>query len=378
MDARTEPSGRNGTIGSRIAERGGYTRGFDVMRIGLAIAVLCWHSIYSTRGYDYNIWSGPFRALPSLILPMFFALSGYLVAGSLLRSKTLIEFFTLRVLRLVPALFFEVCLSALILGPLVTDLPLSSYLSDNLFYEYWWNVIGHIHYRLPGVFMHNPVSGTVNLSLWTVPYELACYIFLGCLAVTTIVRRPAFLLAAFAVASIAFPIIGYVDGNGWSWARPDGKLLVLSFLAGLIIFQLRDRIPLSVYLAVACGVLSLLLLTRPDTAYLAPLPVAYVTVFLGLTNPPRIPVLMSGDYSYGVYLYAFPMQQTYAFLFPSHLHWSLNILFALPTSFALAMISWRFIEKPVLSHKRMIVALIGNVAGAVTGRIAAVARINNL
>src|ERR1700736_4197227 len=323
------------TIAQRIVDTNGYTTGFDVLRIALAIAVLCWHSIYSSYGpeLDASIWQGPFRALPGLILPMFFALSGYLVAGSLFRCRSLLEFFTLRVLRLMPALFVEVCLSALLLGPLVTELPWSSYFSGKQFYLYWANIVGYIHYNLPGVFEANPVSGTVNVSLWTVPFELDCYIALGLLAAMSVVRKPVVLFFVFVAASVTFPWFEYA-WHGWMWNRPAGILLVLCFLAGLLLYVLRDHIPLHRRLFILSIVISMLTLSRPDICYLAPLPVAYATVYIGLLNAPRIPVLMSGDYSYGVYLYAFPMQQMFCWAFPANRVWWLNILFALPASLA--------------------------------------------
>jgi peptidoglycan/LPS O-acetylase OafA/YrhL len=94
------------TILDRMRSAGPATTGFDYLRIGLATAVLAWHSIVLSTGskpLDRALWSGPFRFLPAAILPMFFALSGFLVSASLERAR-LHHFLTLRVLRIVPAL----------------------------------------------------------------------------------------------------------------------------------------------------------------------------------------------------------------------------------------------------------------------------------
>ena len=363
------------TIGQKIVARKGHATGFDLLRIVLAIAVLCWHSISFSygRGPDIAIWTGPFRAFPALILPMFFALSGFLVAGSLFRCRSLAEFFALRVLRIVPALFVEVCLSALLLGPLVTDLPWSRYFSGKDFYWYWFNIVGYIHYYLPGVFEANPISRLVNVSLWTVPFELDCYILLGLLAVMAVVKKPVKLFLIFVAASATFPWIEHHRHHGWIWTWPSGLLLVLSFLAGLLLYVLRDHIPLHRRLFVLSIVISILAMCRPDTSYLAPLPVAYITVYIGLLNAPRVPILMSGDYSYGVYLYACPMQQTFAWAFPSDRVWWLNILFALPASLVWAAISWHLIEKPVLNRKRALTSLIGQGVATAAERVGALA-----
>jgi peptidoglycan/LPS O-acetylase OafA/YrhL len=348
------------TIGLRIAETKSHTAGFDVLRITLAVAVLCWHGIFVSYGQDYadTIWASPLRVLPSLVLPMFFALSGYLIAGSLFRSRTLAEFFVLRVLRLMPALFVEVCLSALVLGPLVTNVSWSSYFSGKQFFSYWGNIVGHIQFRLPGVFEDNPVSGFVNASLWTVPVELECYIALGLLAAISITRKPAVLFLLFIGASVAFPCFEFYKWHGWPWTTPANLLLVLSFLAGLLLYVGRDHVPLRRDLFGLSVLVSIAALTRPDTCYLSPLPIAYATVYIGLLNPPRIPVLMSGDYSYGVYLYAFPIQQTFCWAFPSYRVWWLNILIALPATLAMAAFSWNIVEKPVLGRKKFLTSLI--------------------
>lgn len=104
------------TFGAVMAA--GRTTGFDYMRLVLATAVLCTHSIDVSYGVKFTIEfaNGPIRPLIALLLPMFFALSGFLVAGSLERCRSLVSFMGLRVIRLAPALAFETVLAALILG----------------------------------------------------------------------------------------------------------------------------------------------------------------------------------------------------------------------------------------------------------------------
>src|SRR5271170_8071198 len=99
------------------------------MRLCLSLSVVIWHTTEVSYGRDSEAyaWNSPWRMLLGLILPMFFALSGFLVAGSLERSKTLITFLGLKAFRIVPALAGDVLLSALILGPIVTTVPLTTY-----------------------------------------------------------------------------------------------------------------------------------------------------------------------------------------------------------------------------------------------------------
>src|ERR1700712_2196271 len=115
-----------GTLGIQLTKTGGRPAGFDYIRLGLSVAVILFHSFTVSYGVSGEgvLWNWPLGPLSFSIVPAFFALSGFLVAGSLQRND-LASFLTLRAIRIFPALFVEVVLSALILGPLFTTLPLS-------------------------------------------------------------------------------------------------------------------------------------------------------------------------------------------------------------------------------------------------------------
>jgi peptidoglycan/LPS O-acetylase OafA/YrhL len=115
---------------------------------------------------------------------------------------------------------------------------------------------------------------------------------------------------------------------------------------------MRDRIPFSWPGVMIAAVASYLLLAHGATVYLAHLPIAYVTVFLGLCDPPRTSLVLGTDYSYGMYLYGFPIQQTIAFLFPETRVWYVNFLLGVPVAACFAAFSWHVIEKRVLAHKK--------------------------
>ena len=345
------------TFQDKMQAAGGATTGFDYLRIGLSVAVLGWHSIGLSTGspeLDAELWSGPFRFLPASIIPVFFALSGFLVTGSLGRTR-LHQFVTLRFIRLIPALAVEIALSALLVGLVFTDLPSSQYLTSAPFYAYFLNIVGDIHFYLPGVFENNPFPGMVNGQLWTIPFELECYLALVLLAVSTMIRRRLAFVAIVAALSVAFTVRALTGPPISSVTHVPGRVLVVCFLAAVGLYLHRDRIPYSNTLGVISAVATAVFLQIPAASYLAAFPAAYLTVWLGLMRPPAIPF---GDLSYGVYLFHWPIQQSIMHLVPGIQSPWLLMLASLPPSAACAWLSWTWIEKPVLVRKKPILAAV--------------------
>lgn len=337
------------TFDQRLRQANGHPSGFDVMRLVLAAAVIVQHSVNVTMGQAAAValFHSGWRTLLEPVLPMFFALSGFLVAGSLFRCRSLIGFCGLRILRIVPALAVEVALSALLLGPLVTVLDMKSYVSADAFSAYFLNVVGFIHYRLPGVFLHNPDPETVNRQLWTVPFELECYIVLAALTLVGLSWRRGWFIGGLAALSIGLAI-AFLTGPATALeVTVPGRALILCFLWGVALFMVKERLPRSLALAALAAAAMEAALWAPGGSYLMAVPTAYLTVWLGLANPPKPALLFRGDYSYGMYLYGYPVQQTLVHLWPG-MPWFANALAALPIAFGLAQISWWGVETRAL------------------------------
>lgn len=344
------------TLERKLQLSGNRPAGFDYLRLGLATAVILQHTINVSYGRETVLafFESPARGVAALILPMFFALSGFLVAGSLVRSASLVSFAGLRILRIIPALAVEVTLSALILGPLFTILPLGDYFTSGAFFAYFLNIIGEIHFSLPGVFLDNPLPNTVNGQLWTVPYELKCYLVLGLLALFGLFTRRVPLLVSLAVGQAGMLAWVALAQPEWTPIVP-GMILVGSFLAGILLFQYRNVVPFHPALFAGVAVLCVMLLLVPRGDYLVSLPIAYLTVYLGLCNPPRARLLLSGDYSYGLFLYGFPIQQAMASLVGDAQNWLLNFALTMPVAALIAVFSWWYVEKPALKGKPALV-----------------------
>lgn len=256
-------------------------------------------------------------------------------------------------IRIYPALFVEVVLSAFLLGPIFTRLPLSVYFSDPLFHRYLINMTGHISFFLPGVFTGNPVPGLVNRQLWTVPYELMCYVVMSALIVVGLVRKPSLFVGsvmAFQGAHFAFSA-AHGHFHPRQVTHLDGIQLVFSFLAGIAVYLCRYRIPWNATWGAFSAVLSVALFSFGTGDYLGVFTSAYLTAWIGLTNYSKLRILKGADYSYGVYLYGWPVQQALIATGPWARHWIVSVPMALMVSFAFAAFSWHCIEKPALRSK---------------------------
>lgn len=240
---------------------------------------------------------------------------------------------------------------------MLTAVPLSSYFGDKAFFEYFWNLIGYVHFLLPGVFVSQP-SNTVNLQLWTVPYELECYIALAVVAVVGIFARRNIFLSLVAAIIIFLTARDLWLGTLWPLdMRSPGRQLVLAFLCGVLIFLYRDRLPFSRAIAVAALVLSWIALDWSETVYLAAIPVSYLTVFVGLQNPPRVLIIRAADYSYGIYLYGFSVQQAVYYLLPNQ-NSPFNFAVSLIATSVFAFLSWTYVEANVLKMRERVLHLI--------------------
>jgi peptidoglycan/LPS O-acetylase OafA/YrhL len=343
------------SFGEVLDETKGIGQGFDFLRIWLSFAILAWHSIVISYGFPVEaaMWQTWIGTLAAALLPAFFALSGFLVMGSAVRVGSLSTFLGFRMLRILPALSTEVVLGAVLVGGLATTLSPHAYFTSPGFFRYLQNIIGHISFFLPGVFKTNP-EDTVNASLWTIPPEIFCYLFIAMMILSGAYRnRLAYVCVALILVAINLSADhAFVADEA---ARAAGVVkqyhLFLSFVIGNMFFLWRHRIPRGLLPFFAAAVLSFVCLRIPGLTNVALVTLTYCILYLGTARLPNLPLLSTGDYSYGVYLYGYPVQQVVTLAFPGLRVWWFNILIALPVSLLFAVFSWHVIEKPALRLK---------------------------
>ncbi|HSV18096.1 MAG TPA: acyltransferase [Casimicrobiaceae bacterium] len=339
-------------LGELVAGR---ANNIQLLRLVAAAAVLLFHCYALTDHWtDEPLWRLAHELnLGALGVQMFFLMSGFLVTQSWLARRRLVPFVAARALRIFPALVAATLLSAL-LGALSSRLPAAQFWRDPQTLDYLAHTpLGFdVRHYLPGAYASNPRPGAVNGSLYTLPYELRLYVVVALAGVAGILARR-HALAAVLVAGIAaalawpqWPNIMFADGT-----NEHVDVLVLLFALGSAAYVWRAAIALSPLGALAAVVLVALdpfgvargVLFAPLLAYTL-LTVAYHPLLRWRSFN------RAGDYSYGLYVYAFPVQQTLIERLPGITPLAL-LAVALPATLVLAVVSWHALERPALSLK---------------------------
>ena len=328
---------------------------FNLIRIAAAVCVLISHS-YALTGRPEPLVESPHLPLGAVSVDIFFITSGFLVTASLLRRLDIEEFIFARAMRVFPALWVVLLLSVLVLGPALTEFPLSRYFSTPQTYIYpcrCATLFLGVSYTLPGVFTHNPFPGSVNGSLWTLTDEVRLYAILA--VVWFLVRRNAAqTLSRFKAALGTLLVLSAVLTLAGEYTPLIRFLFVehfFMFFTGAMFYVFWDRLVLShrLFWLFAAGLL--LTLHSPVFFVVYMCTATYVLLYLAyvpgglLRKYNRL-----GDYSYGIYIYTFPVQQTLVALRPGISPLQM-MAWTFPISLACAVLSWHLLEKRALGAK---------------------------
>jgi len=327
---------------------------FTIIRILCAWLVLYGHSYALQNPTNMQdplnlIFKGS-NYIGGFAVDAFFIISGYLVTASIVRQGVG-SYFISRVLRVFPALICCVLLSIFVLGWAVTALDSKAYFSNPKTFNYFINMVPFIdiQFFLPGVFEHN-VEPAVNGSLWTLIVELRCY-FLLMVAYMLGVFKTRKIANFFLFGLLLFGVFFYKDlpllGKGVDIHWPA---LSLFFLIGVIFYINREDIILDPKLAILSIILIFLSFGADWFKFVFPIAFAYFIFYAAYSLPFFNADKKIGDISYGIYIYAYPVQGLIAYLFPG-LHPPGNTIAATIIVLPLAYISWHYIEKPALSLK---------------------------
>lgn len=331
------------------------TNNFNIIRFFAAFMVIYGH-MSSIMGYAaFPLFS---QRVSTIAVKIFFIVSGYLITKSYLSDSHFGRYMIRRTFRIFPALIVLVLLTVFVVGPTMTTLPLSEYFSNLNTWRYFKNLLFSPVYALPGVLTDATYPNAVNGSLWTLPVEFAMYLLLplfvilfkklgsikwgmGVMAVLT--------LTLSVLQITCFPTASFVVwGNDLLQTFP---LLPYFFIGSFFSFP-EMRKYLNLQAAVALVVLASFTLASPAVMeVVVAIVLPYFTLSLALCEKPIFSKWFAkSDFSYGLYLYGFVVQQiVYSFLAPLNIPVLPMALICFAATLVMAIPSWYLIEKPIQS-----------------------------
>jgi peptidoglycan/LPS O-acetylase OafA/YrhL len=329
---------------------------FHFVRLAAASLVVFGQS-YGLLSQSVPDWLGV--RITAFAVRIFFVVSGYLVCESWNRDASLHRYLWRRSLRILPGLAVAVALSALVLGPLLTERSFHGYFHDPQFAQYFWNIALAPHFNLPGVFSHNAFDGAVNGSIWTLPAEFAMCLLLPLYgtAASPLCRRLLLPMALIGLGAAGYVLAlrpAEMQPAIWGTSVPQLLRWAPYFLAGAAVRAWRLERFLNLHAAVmALGVTAWTSGSIRLHEALLLLVIPYAVLAFCLTPNPWLGRFgRHADISYGVYLYSFPIQQVLiAWFGPGGLRPLALTAVAMPLSWLCGFASWHAIEKRALRLK---------------------------
>ena len=326
---------------------------FDALRLLGAVLVII--------GHAYVLMARPAEAPELLGIPVhvlgvsiFFSISGYLIWGSWHRNRSLVDYFSARILRILPALVVAVILTAFVVGPIVSTLSASAYFADPGAYAYLRNIVLFLpDYHLPGVFQILPYPDVVNGSLWTLRVEFGCYILVPLVGfLPRVARAP--VIGVLTLCAALLGSTGQAVEFGGSNLSAAAAMCAF-FGVGALARMLRET-GLQLFrpwaAVFAGGLWWLAYAVSPQAGTAASwLALPYIVLTIGTWPLPVVRrAARYGDLSYGMYLWAFPLQQAAIQYLGWESVWA-NILLVALAAALLALPSWHLVEKTALAQR---------------------------
>lgn len=329
---------------------------FNLIRFIAALLVLYVHS-YGLLGLLPHKGGQPFAYFIYLLgnvgVDLFFLVSGFLITRSYLSRQNVTAFLWARFLRIYPALIVAIVFTVCIIGFLDTDLSPKDYF---LHQQTWSYILYNISMLgadafLPGVFDENVYKNLVNGSLWTLPVEVCLYLCVVVMGSLGVFFKTKYINILFCLLLIIYCEV--------LWFFPSilvdsiYQYPVLLFFLGCLFYVNKEWVPVSGYI-VTLLLSALVYMLYYQEAYkgiIYTVSIFYAVFWLAYAVPCLNFFNKLGDYSYGLYIYAFPIQQLIANRMP-HISVDLFFLLSFLLSLVMAIFSWHLIEKKALRLKR--------------------------
>lgn len=323
---------------------------FDFIRLFAAFMVLYSHQFTLSGLTEPTPLPG--ISYGTLALFIFFSISGYLTSQSWENDPNFMRFIARRILRIWPGLAASCLFIALLAGPYLSTNTPEDYFSSTELYNYFSILRMKLSDRLPGVFINNPFPHAINGSLWSIPLEIKWYLILSLLGVTGILKRPPLLFLTI-FFYIIYLIFIYKINNKWHDSGHYIHEFGLFFCYGIFLQKTKSKWQSHRKIIYATISIAFIILNIINQSYLSILtcipPLAILTGSASTKLLNRTGEF--GDFSFGVYIYAFPIQQGIIWSTANRLPFYYALTLSCIITFIFAILSWRHIEKPSLRLK---------------------------
>jgi peptidoglycan/LPS O-acetylase OafA/YrhL len=333
---------------------------FDFLRFFAAFLVFYAHSavIFTAKPLKFDVFYEIFQfSSASIGVAIFFILSGFLISHSFKNSSSIFDFFIKRILRIFPALIVVILVSVFIFGLFFSNLPFTEFIFHKTTLLYFQNCfVFRSYYYLPGVFEKNIYNSSINGSIWTIPYEFMSYIFLYFLLVIPKINQKYVLLTIFILLFISYiffktdidklviPFFGIIFSSF--------MLPFLYFFVGMLFYQFKSFIKFNLLSLSLMIIILILMYFQLIPRLFNVFPLSYLVFYFAFLKIPKINNFAKyGDFSYGFYLYAFPIQQTFSSLYAEKWNFYLLVGISFIVTLIFAILSWHLIEKQALKLK---------------------------
>lgn len=285
-----------------------------------------------------------------LAVAIFFAISGYLMPHSFQSSDNFLHFMEKRVRRIFPGLIFCAFVMVYVIGTIFTPSGIVEYLTSPSNAKTFVLLSMFDGRPIPGVFSDFVYPNALNGSLWTLPVEFACYLIIGVGLAFCRSWKTAAVLLMLACAATATTNIKWDNFSFYNVPLGFLALFGISFCTGaLLSLTATAWRPYRLHLAILAAVIIYVIRGRYEIQVLGTASIAILTVVIGTTFKERL--LKAGtDISYGVYIYAFPIQQIVINRITDHF-WGSMIISAVLVSIA-GYLSYRYVESPFLKRRK--------------------------
>lgn len=328
---------------------------FDFLRLLAALCVIFNHA-FSVYGLGEPTFLQPkelsFQTIfyGSFGVTMFFAISGYLICASLDNNNDLGTYARNRALRIYPGYIVCTLFTIIIIGSILARETPLIYLQDymrNSFYFLLPDLTVLAKIEPLGIIDGHPVNGCVNCSLWTLPVELGCYVLAFLLFMIPDKRRRNIFWATVVMCIVLFCFPP-------RYVKMQATAHICTFLMGMSFYLLREKIfKLWIFIPALLFIIFMIYHSFDDVYLPYVICVSYCTLYIALNSSKASQAMGGYDYSYGMYLYHFPVMQLMGRKFGWELkHFGDYFILSFTLTFILAYFSWKLVEMPALRYKK--------------------------